>query len=82
MEALEIGGPLLDLVYEAPGLSPIKVCRADFGQVWTWASKFSQVNILTYLKKREFFLQKRTLFLEKIFAFYARPRDADFLAYY
>jgi len=28
---LRTGGPLLDLVYGAPGLDPIKVCRADLG---------------------------------------------------
>jgi len=37
MGPLETGGPLLDLTYRAPGLGPINVCRADLGQVGTWA---------------------------------------------
>jgi len=31
MGPLETGGPLLDLAYEAPGIGPINVCRADLG---------------------------------------------------
>jgi len=34
---LETDRPLLDLAYGAPGLGPINVCRADLGQVETWA---------------------------------------------
>jgi len=37
MGALETGGLLLDLAYEDPGLGLINVCRADLGQVGTWA---------------------------------------------
>jgi len=35
--ALETAGPLLDLAYGALGLSPINVCKANLGQVGTWA---------------------------------------------
>jgi len=37
MGPLETGEPLLDLAYGAPGFGPINVCRADLGQVRTWA---------------------------------------------
>jgi len=37
MEALETTGALLDLAYGAPGLGPIKVCRANLSQAGTWA---------------------------------------------
>jgi len=35
--ALETGGPHLDLAYGDSSLGPINVCKADLGQVGTWA---------------------------------------------